>query len=105
MAASHNELLIAVMSALGDAVHAATDIEEFNSAEVRRAVEVGDPEVPKQVTLQPITRCAMEDGSDGGVGTCAQPRRYLQIKVETDAAGLFGMPTQHLEASAYVRLP
>jgi DNA-binding FadR family transcriptional regulator len=37
VAATHNELLIAVMSALADAVHAGTDIDNFNSHEVRRA--------------------------------------------------------------------
>jgi len=36
--ASHNELLVAFMSAIAQAVHAATDIENFNSDEVRRAV-------------------------------------------------------------------
>ena len=36
--ASHNELLIAFMGAIAQAVHAATDIENFNSDEVRRAV-------------------------------------------------------------------
>jgi DNA-binding FadR family transcriptional regulator len=35
--ASHNELLVAFMSAIAQAVHAATDIENFNSDEVRRA--------------------------------------------------------------------
>jgi len=35
--ASHNELLIAFMGAIAQAVHAATDIENFNSDEVRRA--------------------------------------------------------------------
>ena len=35
--ATHNELLIAVMSALGDAIHDGTDIEDFNSLKVRRA--------------------------------------------------------------------
>lgn len=35
--ASHNELLIAFMSALGDAIHAGTDLGEFNSLEVRCA--------------------------------------------------------------------
>lgn len=35
--ASHNELLIAVMSALSDAIHATTDLEDFNSNEVRAA--------------------------------------------------------------------
>lgn len=35
--ASHNELLIAFMAAIARAVHAATDIENFNSEEVRRA--------------------------------------------------------------------
>jgi GntR family transcriptional regulator, transcriptional repressor for pyruvate dehydrogenase complex len=36
VAASHNELLIAFMTAISQAVHAATDIENFNSDEVRR---------------------------------------------------------------------
>jgi GntR family transcriptional repressor for pyruvate dehydrogenase complex len=35
--ATHNELLIAFMSALGDAIHAGTDLGAFNSPEVRRA--------------------------------------------------------------------
>jgi DNA-binding FadR family transcriptional regulator len=35
--ASHNELLIAFMGSIAQAVHAATDIENFNSDEVRRA--------------------------------------------------------------------
>jgi DNA-binding FadR family transcriptional regulator len=35
--ATHNELLIAVMAALGDAIHDGTDIEHFNSLKVRRA--------------------------------------------------------------------
>ena len=35
--ATHNELLIAIMSALGDAIHEGTDIEHFNSLQVRRA--------------------------------------------------------------------
>jgi len=35
--ATHNELLIAVMAALGDAIHDGTDIEDFNSLKVRRA--------------------------------------------------------------------
>jgi GntR family transcriptional regulator, transcriptional repressor for pyruvate dehydrogenase complex len=37
VAATHNELLIAIMSALGDAIHEGTDIEHFNSLRVRRA--------------------------------------------------------------------
>jgi GntR family transcriptional repressor for pyruvate dehydrogenase complex len=36
--ASRNELLIAFMTAIAQAVHAATDIENFNSDEVRRVV-------------------------------------------------------------------
>jgi DNA-binding FadR family transcriptional regulator len=36
--ASHNELLIAFMAAISDAVYAATDIAEFNSDERRREV-------------------------------------------------------------------
>lgn len=35
--ATHNELLIALMSALSDSIHAATDVEGFNSEEVRNA--------------------------------------------------------------------
>ena len=35
--ATHNEVLIAIMSALGDAIHDGTDIEHFNSLRVRRA--------------------------------------------------------------------
>jgi DNA-binding FadR family transcriptional regulator len=35
VAASHNELLIAIMTALADAVHAGTDIDEVDSGEVR----------------------------------------------------------------------
>ena len=35
--ATHNELLVAFMSAIAQAVHAATDIENFNSDGVRRA--------------------------------------------------------------------
>jgi DNA-binding FadR family transcriptional regulator len=35
--ASHNELLIAFMSGLGDAIHAGTDLADFNSLEVRCA--------------------------------------------------------------------
>ncbi|MEO5902222.1 MAG: FadR/GntR family transcriptional regulator [Ilumatobacteraceae bacterium] len=35
--ATHNELLIAFMSALGDAIHAGTDLGAFNSTAVRRA--------------------------------------------------------------------
>lgn len=35
--ATHNELLIAIMSALADAIHGGTDIERFNSLKVRRA--------------------------------------------------------------------
>jgi GntR family transcriptional regulator, transcriptional repressor for pyruvate dehydrogenase complex len=35
--ATHNELLIAIMSALGDAIHAGTDLADFNSLKVRRA--------------------------------------------------------------------
>jgi GntR family transcriptional regulator, transcriptional repressor for pyruvate dehydrogenase complex len=35
--ATHNELLIAIMSALGDAIHDGTDIEQFVSLKVRRA--------------------------------------------------------------------
>lgn len=35
--ASHNELLIAFMTAIGEAVHAATEVDNFNSDEVRRA--------------------------------------------------------------------
>ena len=34
---SHNELLIAVMTALADAVHAGTNLEDFNSDEIRTA--------------------------------------------------------------------
>jgi GntR family transcriptional repressor for pyruvate dehydrogenase complex len=36
--ASHNELLIAFISAISQSVYAATDLEGFNSAEVRNAV-------------------------------------------------------------------
>lgn len=36
--ASHNELLIAFMSAIAQAIHAATEIENFNSEERRRVV-------------------------------------------------------------------
>lgn len=36
--ASHNELLIAFMAAISEAVHAGTDLENFNSDEVRTAV-------------------------------------------------------------------
>jgi GntR family transcriptional regulator, transcriptional repressor for pyruvate dehydrogenase complex len=36
--ASHNELLITFMSAIAQAIHAATDLENFNSDERRRAV-------------------------------------------------------------------
>jgi TadE-like protein len=79
--------------------------EAFKEEQVRQAVEADNPGVVKRVTLHQLTRCALEDGSDGGPGTCAEPRRYLQVKVETDAAGMFGMPRQHLEASAFVRLP
>jgi DNA-binding FadR family transcriptional regulator len=35
--ATHNEVLIAIMSALGDAIHDGTDIAHFNSLRVRRA--------------------------------------------------------------------
>lgn len=35
--ASHNELLIAFMTAIGEAVHAATEADNFNSDEVRKA--------------------------------------------------------------------
>ncbi|MCU1504184.1 MAG: GntR family transcriptional regulator [Ilumatobacteraceae bacterium] len=35
--ATHNELLIAIMSALGEAILAGTNIDNFNSLEVRRA--------------------------------------------------------------------
>jgi DNA-binding FadR family transcriptional regulator len=35
--ATHNELLIAVMSALSDAIHGGTDLEDFNSDDVRAA--------------------------------------------------------------------
>lgn len=35
--ATHNELLIAVMTALSDAIHTATDIEDFNSEQIRLA--------------------------------------------------------------------
>ena len=35
--ASHNELLIAFMSALQDAIHAGTDLDHFNSPDVRKA--------------------------------------------------------------------
>lgn len=35
--ATHNELLIAIMSALSDAIHSSTDIANFNSDEVRAA--------------------------------------------------------------------
>ena len=73
--------------------------------QIRQAIEQDNPGIPKKITLQQITRCALEDGSDGGTGTCSAPRRYLQIKVEAEAAGLFGMPHQHLETSAIVRLP
>jgi len=37
VAATHNELLIAIMSALGDAIHDGTDIKNFNSLAVRRS--------------------------------------------------------------------
>jgi GntR family transcriptional regulator, transcriptional repressor for pyruvate dehydrogenase complex len=57
--ATHNELLIAIMSALGDAIHAGTDIENFNSLRVRRAaiaahdsvvaaIREGDPEAARR---------------------------------------------------------
>jgi DNA-binding FadR family transcriptional regulator len=35
--ATHNELLIAIMSALSDAIHAGTDLDDFNSDDVRAA--------------------------------------------------------------------
>ena len=35
--ATHNELLIAFMTALGEAIHAGTNIDDFNSEDVRRA--------------------------------------------------------------------
>jgi DNA-binding FadR family transcriptional regulator len=38
VAASHNELLIAFMNAISQALHAATDLEDFNSDEVRSVV-------------------------------------------------------------------
>ena len=37
VAATHNELLIAVLTPLGDAIHHGTDIKDFNSLAVRRA--------------------------------------------------------------------
>lgn len=79
--------------------------EEFAEEQVRQAVEADNPGVAKRVTLVRVTRCAREDGSDGGAGTCSESRHYLQVKVETEAQGLFGTPRQHLEASAFVRLP
>lgn len=52
VAASGNELLIAVMSALGDAVHAATDIAEFNSEDVRRAALAAHRGVVEAIRVQ-----------------------------------------------------
>ncbi len=43
--ATHNELLIAIMSALGDAIHDGTDIEHFNSLQVRRAAMAAHDDV------------------------------------------------------------
>ena len=83
----------------------ALDQAGYTEERVRQAIEADNPGVPKKITLTPLTRCALEDGSDGGLGTCADPRHYLQIKVETVATGMFGMPTQSLETSAFVRLP
>ena len=77
----------------------------YQDEQVRQAVVACNPGLAQKVTLVAIQRCGLEDGSDGGEGICAYPRRYLQIKVETEAKGLLGMPRQHLEASAYVRLP
>jgi GntR family transcriptional regulator, transcriptional repressor for pyruvate dehydrogenase complex len=53
--ASHNELLIAIMTALSDAIHVGTNIDDFNSDEVRlgalrahervtEAIRAGDPD-------------------------------------------------------------
>jgi DNA-binding FadR family transcriptional regulator len=37
VASTHNELLIAIMTALADAIHEGTDVDQFNSLKVRRA--------------------------------------------------------------------
>ena len=57
--ATHNELLIAIMFALGEAIHAGTDIKDFNPLRVRRAaltahdgvveaIRAGDPEAARR---------------------------------------------------------
>ncbi len=83
VAASHNELLIAVMSALADAVRTGTDIADFNSEHVRRAtlaahdrvvdaIRAGDPDAAFRRMHRHLhsfrTQVELAVPSDGPVG-------------------------------------
>jgi DNA-binding FadR family transcriptional regulator len=50
--ATHNELLIAIMSALSDAIHAGTDLDDFNSEAVRAAALHAHDRVIDAIRLQ-----------------------------------------------------
>jgi GntR family transcriptional regulator, transcriptional repressor for pyruvate dehydrogenase complex len=47
--ATHNELLIAFMSALSSAIHAATDLGDFNSTPVRHAAHAAHESVLRAI--------------------------------------------------------